>query len=399
MKENKIVIVGGGASGMMCALYLAEGGQKNITVLERNDRMGKKLSATGNGQGNVTNRNFGGEHYFSDDKQKTEAVLNAFPPEKLIEYLEKLGGLFEEDERGRVYPTGRQASAVTDLLRFALQKAGVQTLTGVKIEKITRKNGGYELSDGNGQRYQADMLVMATGGKAAKNFGTDGLGYELLRSLGHSVTALYPALVQLKTDTTDLKGLRGIRSECVVKAFIGGKGATHARGDVIFTDYGVSGNAIFTLSSYLTDRTGGELSIDFLPDVPEQRLTQILQQKQALRPENELLGCVVNNQLGRSIVRRVEREYGKVTAANVAHTVKDFRLKVVGTLGFDQAQVTRGGVPMSEVDGNLRSKKSPELFLCGEVLNVDGECGGYNLQWAFASAVRVAEEILREAKA
>jgi hypothetical protein len=358
--------------------------------------VGKKLSATGNGQGNVTNRNFGGEHYFSDDKQKAEEILRAFPPESLIAYLEKLGGLFEADERGRVYPAGRQASAVTDLLRFALQKAGVQTVTGVKIEKITRKNGGYALLDGNGQRYQADILVVATGGKAAKNFGTDGSGYELLRALGHSVTPLYPALVQLKTDTTDLKGLRGIRAECLVTALNGGKGSTHARGDVIFTDYGVSGNAIFTLSSYLTDQTGGAIAIDFLPDITEEKLTAILRQKQALHPENELLGCIVNNQLGRSIVRRVEREYGKVTAENVAHTVKDFRLKVVGTLGFDQAQVTRGGIPMPEVNGDLESKRSPDLYLCGEVLNVDGECGGYNLQWAFSSAVCVAEGILRK---
>lgn len=380
---------------MLCALRLAEGGQKNITLLERNDRVGKKLSATGNGQGNVTNRNFGSEHYFSDDKQKTEEILRAFPPDALIAYLEKSGGLFEADERGRVYPTGRQASAVTDLLRFALQKSGVRIVTGVKIERIVRKNGEYRLFDADGRSYTADILVMATGGKAAKNFGTDGLGYELLRSLGHSVTPLYPALVQLKTDTTDLKGLRGIRAECLVKASDGGKEGIHARGDVIFTDYGVSGNAIFTLSSYLTDRKAGILSIDFLPDVSEEKLAEILRQKQALHPENELLGCIVNNQLGRSIVRRVEREYGEVTAERTAHAVKDFRLKVVGTLGFDQAQVTRGGVPMSEVNGDLESKKSPDLFLCGEVLNVDGECGGYNLQWAFSSAVRVAEGILR----
>lgn len=402
MKENNIIVLGGGASGMLCALLLKQKGNQNVTLLERGERLGKKLSSTGNGQGNVTNRNFGVEHYFTDDKRKVEDVLRAFDDRALLAFLENLGGLFEQDEKGRVYPTGRQASALTDLLRFALADHGVKIINDCKIEKVARKKGKYHLQSANGENYSADVLVMATGGKAAKNFGTDGLGYELATSLGHSITPLYPALVQLKTDTTYIKGLRGVRTDCGVTALRKGKGGTHARvfarGDVIFTDYGVSGNAIFTLSSYLTDQKDGGLELDFLPDISKEKLTEVLKRKQKNSPASELLGCILNNQLGRSVMRRVQAETGGSAPEAVAKAVKHFTLKVTGSLGFDQAQVTRGGIPMSEVTENLESKICPNLYFMGEILNVDGECGGYNLQWAFSSAVRVASAITDKEK-
>lgn len=379
---------------MLCALQLAEGGQKRVTLIERNDRLGKKLSATGNGQGNLTNVRFGAEHYFSDDLQKIAAVLNGFTDREVLSYLEEKGGLFEADERGRVYPTGRQASALTDLFRFALARAGVRCLTGCKIGKIVREGKGFRLF-GDKAEFYADRLVVATGGKAAKNFGTDGTGYDLVRALGHTVTPLYPALVQLKTDMGAIKGLRGIRTECVARVRIDGKEVACARGDVIFTDYGVSGNVVFSLSSYLAERQG-ELVFDFLPDVSEERILRALNHK-ADCEESELLGCILNNQLGRALVRYATKDMPSDSRARkkkIAATVKGFPLRVVGSLGFDYAQVTRGGVPMSEVNDVLESKKVKNLYLCGEILNVDGECGGYNLQWAFSSAACVAKGIL-----
>lgn len=393
--RKRIIIIGGGASGLFCALLLSDGGAGDITVLERGERVGRKLSATGNGQGNVTNLRFGKEHYFSDDLKKADGVLRAFPPAALIARLEGLGGLFESDEKGRVYPTGRQASAITDLLRFALAKRGVTMQTGCCVKKISRKNGEYLLSDESGKRFSADIVVFAAGGKAAKNFGTDGTGYGLLQSLGHTVTPLFPALVQLKTETEDIKTLKGIRADCVAYAFDGQKELTHARGDVIFTDYGVSGNAVFFLSSYLTDCAAPRLQLEFLPDTPREKLAAALSAKEKSGiKEEELLTCILNNQLGRAVLKRVKRENGRVTAESAAACVKDFRLKVTGSLGFDYAQVTRGGVPMGEVTDSLESKKAAGVYLCGEILNVDGECGGYNLQWAFASAKRVADGVL-----
>ena len=397
-QNNIIIVVGGGASGMLCALALAEGGQRNITLLERGDRLGKKLSATGNGQGNVTNVNFGIEHYFSDGKDTVETILNAFDHRALLKYLENLGGWFESDERGRVYPTGRQASAVTDLLRFALQRVGVNVQTGVTVTQISRRGQEYSLSDSEGRSFKARAVVLATGGKAAKNFGTDGTGYALAKSLGHTLTPLFPALVQLKTDTSYIKGLKGIRIDCLVRAYDGKKELSSARGDVIFTDYGVSGNAIFQVSSYLTDARSPQLRLEFLPGVSAQTLIELLRKKQRVSPQGEILGCIVNNQLGRALLKRLQSEGDGFSPEAAVALIKDFRLTVTGTLGFDYAQVTRGGIPMREVDGELMSKKSENVYLCGEILNVDGECGGYNLQWAFSSGMRVANSILKRAK-
>lgn len=394
-KQENITIIGGGAGGMFCALALCAGGAGNITILERGERLGRKLSATGNGQGNVTNLYCGIERYFTDDRAKVGRILSAFPPEKLTESLEKLGGLFAPDERGRVYPTGKQASAVTDLLRFALADRGVNVLTGVCVRDVKKTKEGFRLLTEDKKEYGTEIAVFATGGKAAKNFGTDGTGYELVKSLGHTVTPLYPALVQLKTDTTDIKSLKGIRADCAAYAFDGEKEIAHVRGDVIFTDYGISGNAVFFLSSYLTDAARPSVRLEFLPDTPKEKLVGILRKKSEKgEREDELLGCILNNQLGRAVLRRTRRETGGVPAEAVAARVKDFRLKVTGTLGFDYAQVTRGGIPMSEVTEELESKKCGGAYLCGEILNVDGECGGYNLQWAFSSAVCVARGIL-----
>lgn len=394
MKGKIIAVVGGGAGGMLCAHALAEGGENTVFLIERGARAGRKLSATGNGQGNITNLHMDAGHYFSDDRDKVARILREFSPADLLSYLEKLGGLFESDERGRVYPCGRQASAVTDLLRFALERAGVRLLLGHTVCSLTREGDGYRLGFAEGGDLHADVVVLATGGKAAKNFGTDGTGYALARSLGHTLTPLFPALVQLKTETAPVRGLKGVRVHCLVTAFDGDKALHHARGDVIFTDYGVSGNAVFLLSSYLTDAAAPRLTLDFLPDRGEEELALFLERKEGLCPRENLLGCVLPGALGRAVIRRAG-EHGGFTARRAAALVKGYPLIVTGTLGFDGAQVTRGGIPLSETDGGLQSLRAKNVYFCGEILNVDGECGGYNLHWAFSSAMHAARDILR----
>ncbi len=394
MKAKTIAVAGGGAGGMLCAQVLAAAKKYTVVLLERGARLGRKLSATGNGQGNVTNLSMGAEHYFSDDRAKVARILAAFPPADLIAYFGELGGMFESDDRGRVYPSGRQASAVTDLLRFALERAGAEIRLEHTVDKVSRAGNGYAIGFREGGSLFADAVVLAAGGKAAPNFGTDGAGYALARSLGHTVTPLCPALVQLKTETAPVRGLKGVRANCLATAFDGEKELAHARGDVIFTDYGVSGNAIFLLSSYLTAAAAPRLVLDFLPDTAEGELTAFLERKAAFCPRENLLGTILSNALGRAVVRRVQ-EGGSFSPAAAARQVKHYGLRVTGTLGFDAAQVTRGGVPLAETDEGLQSCKAANVWLCGEILNVDGECGGYNLQWAFSSAMCAARDILR----
>ena len=399
MKYN-IVIIGGGAAGLFFASSVKTEYGK-VLLLERGERLGKKLSSTGNGQGNVTNVNVHKTPYFSfaeDGNARVQALLAKHGYEEMIAFLEGLGGLFCADERGRVYPTGRQASAVTDLLRFEVARRGVETSLSAFVKAVKRKGDGYLVvaDTPQGERtFETEHVVLCTGGKAAKNFGSDGNGYALARAFSHTITPLYPALVQLKTDTKHTKTLKGIRvNGAMLAAKVDGKQVAAAKGDVIFTDYGVSGDAVFRISSFVTavaESGRASLSIDLLPEISEEKLIAVLQEKQNNYPsiaEGELLCGILNNQVGRAVMKRCQGQ----SMVAVAACVKAFTLPVVGTLGFDYAQVTKGGVRLDEVTDGMESIFAKGFYLIGEVLDVDGECGGYNLQWAYASARACADE-------
>lgn len=407
MKEYAAIIVGGGASGMFCALRLAESGVKDVLLLERNDRLGRKLSATGNGQGNVTNTAMSAEHYFSGDAGRVASVLARFGAADLIGALSALGGIFLPDAVGRVYPASRQAASVTDLLRFALE-GRVEVRTGVRVLSARRDGALFSVRTDGGKEFRGRTLVLACGGKAAPHFGTDGSGYGLARAFGHTVTPLRPSLVQLKTEQTYIRGLKGVRADCAVR-IVGSP--VCMRGDLLFTDYGVSGDAIFRISAFCGE--GDVLSVDFLPGRAAGEVERLLRAKAARYPamrKEDLLRGVVNSSVGKCLTKysanadfsqfqaQNTAERGKIRKnmddlARLAHSVKDFRLPVVGTLGFDYAQVTKGGVPLAEVDEGLMSLRADGLYLLGELLNVDGECGGYNLQWAFSCGAVAADAI------
>lgn len=401
MKEYAAIIVGGGASGMFCAQRLADGGVKDILLLERNDRLGRKLSATGNGQGNVTNIHMSAEHYFSDDPALVASVLGRFGWGELLRSLSFLGGIFLPDEAGRVYPTSRQAASVTDLLRFAIE-GRVDVRTGARVLSADAEGDRFFVRT-EGEEFCGRSLLLACGGKAAPHFGTDGSGYALARAFGHTVTPLRPSLVQLKTEQTFIRGLKGVRADCAVRIASCGRehssqgGRVCMRGDLLFTDYGVSGDAIFRLSAFC--REGDVLSVDFLPDCPGSVVEEALREKAARYPQmrkEDLLRGIVNSAVGKCLAKYSANSpfcQKQDSLSCLASCVKDFRLPVIGSLGFDYAQVTKGGVPLREVDGDLMSRKAKGLYLLGELLNVDGECGGYNLQWAFSSGAVAAASV------
>lgn len=396
MEKIGIAIVGGGASGLFCANRLDETKEK-VVVFERLDRVGKKLSATGNGQGNLTNAAVGSTAYFShanNGAERVSALIRKHGKDAFISFIQSLGGLCLQDERGRVYPTSRQASSVTDLLRHAAHRRGVEVRLSQTVKGLEKSGEGFVLTvqkDGRDEKIFAEKVVLCAGGKAAKNFGTDGSGYSLATALGHTVTPTYPSLVQLKTDVTWTKTLKGIRvQDCGVRVLQRGKERLRLQGDVIFTDYGVSGDGVFRASAYIADSLADgqvTLSLDFLPQIALEELSACLQGN---RGEEPLCG-VVNNQIGRAILRRSAEE-GK----SVCALVKDFPLRVTGSLGFDYAQVTKGGVSFDEVDDTLQSVYAKGLYFAGEVLDVDGPCGGFNLQWAYTSACVVADAICRK---
>ncbi len=367
---KKISVIGGGAAGMTAAVMLARRGYA-VTVLERGPRLGRKLAATGNGQGNVTNLNMGADYYFSDGKDKVARILSRFSAGDTVEFLESMGGIFLPDARGRVYPASRQASGVVDLLRRELERLNVKVVLGAQVNSVTYVED-FCLKWEGGQMH-ADAVVLAAGGKAAKNFGTDGSAYALAEGFGHSVTPLSPALVRLRCEQKEVRGLKGIRVDAELTLLRESMPVFATRGDVLFTENGLSGDAVFRASSYA--RAGDTVLLDLLPDVSHERVREAVKRGGLL--------CVVHGGLGRALAAR----------GNAAELVKRLPFTVTGTLGFDEAQVTRGGIPLRETDEHLMSRLREGLYFAGEILNVDGVCGGYNLQWAFASAHAVSEGI------
>ena len=406
MEKIKTAIIGGGASGLVLASALKN--KQKTVVFERGERVGKKLAATGNGQGNVSNLGVTREEYFSFSGGETLAkeIVSHYDNASLCEYFENAGLLLITDERGRVYPAGRQASALSDALRNLLStRSNVEIRTKTRVIDLEKVQGGYVLTvekqDGEKEQVFAETVALCAGGTVARSFGTDGSAYALAQKMGHTLTPLFPSLVQLKADAKELKTLKGIRvPDATVTAiytdFSFGsprRRSVRLKGDLMFADYGVSGDSIFRLSPFLTHRLQGGvvLSIDFLPAFTENYIYQSLVKKQAQFPElptGELLCGFVNNQIGRAVMKRAK---GDLLSA--ARMVKAFTLTITGHLGLDSAQVTKGGIRMDEVDENLQSKKQKGFYFAGEILDIDGQCGGYNLQWAYASARTVAAAI------
>ncbi|XOQ49570.1 MAG: Aminoacetone oxidase family FAD-binding enzyme [Eubacteriales bacterium] len=403
MEYYDIGIIGGGAAGLMAAVCAAQECRKNriparIAVLEANPRVGKKLLATGNGRCNLTNRNLSAEHYHGDT-DLAMPLFKKYTPQRIIDQFSSLGLLCREREEGRIYPNNLQASAVLDILRFQLESLGVKTLTDFPAAAVKKTGAAFTVHSQSGT-VSAKRLIFACGGKAYPQLGSNGNGYPILKSLGHSVTGLFPALVQVKTDPARAKPLKGARSAACATLLAGGKPVKTVCGEVQFTENGLSGICIFELSRLAGELKAEkklEIALDLLPDYTEEEvfaMLQALRKTLGLMPAEEFLGGCVNKLVGRGVIRaalrripRQANEYRTDDLKAIAKTVKDFRFEVTGTLSWKDAQVTAGGVPLKEVDENLQSRFCPGLYLAGELLNIDGDCGGFNLHWAWSTGM------------
>lgn len=398
---KNIVIVGGGASGISAALSAARRAPKDtrITLLEGLDRVGKKILATGNGRCNLTNEEITPEHYHSGRPELLAPLLAEMPPQRTLEFFRSLGLYCSAEEMGRVYPNARQASAVLDTLTLALEGAGIQTVCSAKIKHIARKGGAFLLTAQDGRTVRADALILAAGGRAAPAQGTDGSGLTLARQMGLECTPVYPCLVALKCGGGAAKGLKGIRSRGQVRLLRRGKTAGVESGEIQFTDYGLSGIPVFQLSCLLgPDPAGAELAVDLLPEWDQAELARWISAQARRYPsaplERFLPGLVhkrllfaVMKSVGISPLSRPASSLSPRETAALAGALKDWRFPVEGPLSWEQAQVTGGGVSLAELDGRFGARRCPGLFLCGELLDVAGDCGGYNLHWAWCSGL------------
>lgn len=379
---SEIAVIGGGASGLVAAISAAELGA-DVTVYEKNDRIGKKLLATGNGRCNLSNINAGIENYHGRDTSFMLSALNAFWYDETIDFFENLGLLTKADSDGRVYPYSDRASSVLDILRLGLDNKGVKVVCGFEVSSVIKRKNVFEIVSYDGQHRFADKVIISAGGRAAPGLGGGSGGYDILRSLGHHITELHPSIVQLKTDTEPIAGLKGVKCQAMVK--IAGKSAA---GELLFTDYGISGPPVFLLSSYYNETDEKKLFIDFFYDYEEAGLFRILMKKAAYTdaPENLFTGILHKN-IGRAILKQSGcTQLSNSSLKKICRCAKSFELTATGTMSWNNAQVTAGGVRTDEINPeSFMSKKCPGLYVTGEILDIDGDCGGYNLQWAWSS--------------
>ena len=392
----RIGIIGAGASGMAAALSAAAQSGAEVTVLERQARVGRKLQATGNGRCNLTNLHALEGGYHGSEPEFSRYALSQFPPEQTRKWFREMGLFTVAEPSGRVYPYSDQANSVVDVLRFALEQPNIRLLTDCEVTRVRRQNGGF-LVEGGGETMEFDRLVVACGGLAGSKLGGTMAGYKLLRSLGHRCTKLRPALVQVKTGWHGISGLKGVRANCHAAIFCDGRLHRESEGEIQFTDFGLSGPVMYEITRDACQGSGEwECRMDFLPQVCEEELKRELMRRTGTNwMTDDLLTGILHNRLGRVLSQNAGirshfpiSELSEQEIDAVCRNVKEFSVSLTELLGMDAAQVTAGGIETGEFDpATMESRQVPGLFACGEVLDVDGDCGGYNLQWAWSSGI------------
>ena len=389
-----VCVIGGGAAGMLAALTAAENGHR-VLLLERQSRVGRKLLATGNGRCNLSNYHVSPAHYHGG-AGFCDFALSQFDVGETLQYFASLGLLTVSEASGRIYPMSNMAGSVLDVLRYALERPEIDLQTGQTVTAVRKMPEGFSVKTET-DTFSARCLILAAGGAAGSKVGGGMDGYRLAKSLGHHRTALYPSLVQLKTDPTYPRALKGVKAQCGISICRGSQVLARNSGEVLFTEYGVSGPAIFDLSRSVS-AGGSDLTclLNFFPDWEEAEVLHWLSQRQAAMAAHEastLLTGSCHTRLGQMICKSAgftnQRAAGltRDDLRRIAGQATHFALPITGTCGFDQAQVTAGGLDTSEFDPRtLQSRLVPGLYACGELLDIDGDCGGYNLQWACPAA-------------
>jgi len=402
--HSDCIILGGGAAGLAACASLAKTGMR-ITLVERMDRVGKKIMAAGNGRCNLSNENMDAAFY-GKAAPFVSRVYSATPPGEVLSFFSALG-LMTSIEEGRIYPRTMMASSVLDVLRAGCEHENVTLLTGEEaLSLIPSRRGGWSVQLSSGEGVFAPIVICAMGGSASPHLGTDGAGVRLLEALGHKAGRQYPALVQLKCEHGALRSLKGIRVQTALTLEIDRQAAAQETGELLFADYGVSGVCVFQLSGLAAQALGEKkavrLLVNLLPEV--HNAAQWLHARIAAHPEQTALSLFVGvfpRLLTMAILKQAgisqEAQVSRLSAAQISallEAITAFPLSVTGTQGFKNAQVTRGGVVLDEVEPQtMASRLFDGLYILGETLDVDGPCGGYNLHFAFASALTAAKAI------
>lgn len=400
---KKIIVIGGGASGLAAAIAAAKNGA-SVCILERQQRVGKKLLLTGNGKCNLSNITLSGERYHGSVRYAH--ILRDFDA---AQYFREMGVLLRTDAEGRQYPMSMTAASVLDALRIRAEALNVRVFCEVRVTGISRTKKGWCVH-AEDEEFHADAVILAAGGSAAPNLGTDGSLLPVLEHLGHKIIKPRPAICSVTSDAERLRPLKGMRVRAEVSAVRGGNVIKTERGEVQFNEDALSGICIMNLGR-LASLYGRRLTLrlNLVPEIPADTLPEVLDMliaQRGLLPASELLTGLLPKRIGERIIKET---FGHLTtpagelipdsdaASRLAAALTEWEFPVYGTAGFDKAQVTAGGVAGESVTDTLESKIAPNLFFCGEILDLDGDCGGYNLAWAWASGTRAGECAMRNA--
>lgn len=409
MIYHDLIIIGGGASGLMAAIVAKDFGV-NVAIIEGSDRIGKKILVTGNGRCNITNKNitYPYNNFHSENVGFFQEALNNFTIEDTKSMFLSLGLPLTELENGKMYPKSLQASSVIDIFRMALDDREIPLYSNCKVNSITKKkNFILDTNNDEYKNFSCNKLILSCGGKTAIKTGSDGSGYKLSKSLGHSIIDTVPGIVQLKLDYPYLKALSGIKFDGAVSMLVNNEIIRTEVGEVLFTDYGISGPPILQLSSYVSKVLNKGLKVtirlDMFPYESKEDIDNFFTTHFSIFNYREIsssLVGVINKKLISTILKDVGIKDIHLPCSNIdwkyinklIDKFKQWDFNCIDTNGFQSAQVTVGGINTREVNNlTLESKLIENLYFCGEILDVHGDCGGFNLQWAWSSGYLAAK--------
>jgi len=395
-RKTKIAIIGAGASGLFSSILLSSKGF-DVTIFEKSNKVGKKLLATGNGRCNITNQSITLSNFYSNsDISLIRENLENFDYSYCKEFFSNIGIEFKNGQSTRMYPLSLSSSSVVDILEYESLKEGTRIELNSEITDIQYSKNQYTLNKSR----KFDKLIIASGSIAMPKLGSSESGYLFAKKFKHKIVPPIPSLVQLVSDKKNLDVVTGVKIEAVIDK---------KRGDFLFTKYGVSGSLILDVSrrvsKQLHSSKSTKISVDTMPDFSYDKLVELLTKRMVTLKDKEInlwLDGIMNKKLAKFIILNSHIpshiKYAKflspVDIKKIVKTIKGLEFNIVDTKGFETCEVCAGGINLSEVDlQNMESKYQKDLYFIGEVLDVDGDCGGYNLHWAWSSAYAVATNI------
>lgn len=397
MKTRNVIIIGGGASGLMAAISAARYGAK-VTIIEQKDRLGKKILSTGNGKCNLTNEYMQLDCFRGDDISIVSHVLEQFGFQETCNFFEELGVILKK-RQGYIYPISEQASTIVDVLCMELEKLSIKVLLEERVLTVARGKKGYSVITNKGN-YFGDAVILSAGGKASPVLGSDGSGYSLAKAFGHTISPVVPALVQLQGKGTFFKTIAGVRTNAKVSLYVDGELAGADTGELQLTNYGISGIPVFQVSRYaakaLHQKKTVRAEINFMPSLSEEELAYYLEERKYLQ-NHKTMGEFFIGMFHQKLIDmflKIAKISPKSTINDVTERqwqillklFQNFFVEIEGTNSFEQAQICAGGVRTTEINADtLESLLEKDFYLTGELLDIDGICGGYNLQWAWAT--------------